>query len=424
MRACYLLLLWLLARGCRANRFTGTSLTFDPDKNSSQVVAVRYKLGFESCRNLSALNCTTDQCQFNAVQVRRVDENPGEWCQEEVTAYVRGETSYIDLSLSGLQWIAGLANNVSDVYSVSYTKLGKRNDTGRSNVSPRTTMLPVLRVPGNCHSYIRLPTFDPDGDTVTCDDNSQSYVPLPFLHVHKNCSINVDPHGQEGSYAVELFVDDKLCADVELTNDQGESHILYRGSYISATSVQFVLKVGANASCQPGEDLPLFVKPTPKDGEHLYAFVDQTLYIPINATTSRTNITGVLFSGPAGISKSGTGNDDFVLAYTPGPDDAGQRHALCFVVQAQASSNGSVSEFQSPMRCVIIVVDHVLFGLTAKFTLRSLDSRRDIDKVALPQLKRELVKRGLPADISLRVVEFNESLPLDYAHFPNPNLNG
>ncbi|XP_077598736.1 uncharacterized protein LOC144213890 [Stigmatopora nigra] len=408
-----LLLCWLSRpRGCRSEPYTGTSLTFDAQRNSSQAVAVRYKLGFQSCRNLSALNCLTEQCRFSGLEVRRVDQNPGEWCQEEVTAYVRGEEFDVGLRLSGLQWMAGLANNVSDVSSLSYTKLGKRNDTGRSNVSPRTTVLPVIRVPQNCQSYLRLPTFDPDGDTVACHDFSHS---VPFLHVWENCSVLVKASQREASYAVELLLEDLPCADVELTDGRGDSLISYRGFPVSSVAVQFVLKVGAPVeSCRLGDYLPLLVDPTPKEGEHLYAYVNQTLNITIKVASGFTNITGVLFSGPAGISKSRTGNDQFLLTYTPGPEDAGQRHALCFVVQAQASVNDSVDEFHSPMRCVIVVVDHVLFGLEATFSVRSFDPRGDIDKVALPQLKRELVKRGLPADITLRVVQFNQSFPLNH----------
>ncbi|XP_057711310.1 uncharacterized protein LOC130928619 [Corythoichthys intestinalis] len=410
MRGC-LLVIWLLACGCQALNYTGTAVTYHHQKNLTDKVVVRYKLGFSSCLSFFQLNCSTEACGVDVVSVKRVDQNIGEWCQEEVVAHVStGESAPIKLGLNGLRWIPWLANNVTEVMAVSKIEFSERSDTRQPNVSPRTTVLPVVRVPSGCAVKAKLPTFDPDGDRVKCfalrSDNNPS-----FLHLKEDCSMTIGASYKEASYAVQLHMQDIVREDIYLTNSNENGGHIPQDEPISDVAIQFVLRVGPPVgSCNEGDYLPYFVDPTPQDGDHLYASVNKKLEIRINATAEKSNITGLLFSGPAGIQKSYSDDGSFLLAYTPSPIDAAQRHALCFVVQAFANTTGnaSLAELHSPMRCVIIVVDHTLFALEATFRLRTFNAMQDINNVALPQLKKELVLQGLPPDISLRVVKFQE----------------
>ncbi|XP_051920329.1 uncharacterized protein LOC127600023 isoform X1 [Hippocampus zosterae] len=408
MHGC-LLVLMLLACSCQAFNYMGTAFTYHALKGSDTRTVVRYKVAFQECGNVTVVDCPLDNCTIDVVSVKRVDENSGVWCQDEVTVHVDIPDNFT-LNLDGLKWI-NVTNNVTDVLAVTRADVRIRSDTGRPNMSPRATMIPLYRVPSNCYFQSRMPIFDPDGDYVDCylvKSDSNSDIPiivhgcfLKFLpDYNKNNNISL-----EGMYAVQVVMEDSPLQDLTLTDAAGNEKFIYKYEPISEVPVQFVLKVDPPVeSCQEGKYLPLFLDPTPNDGDHQYAFVNQTLEINIYASAEESTITQLLFSGPAGVTKESLGDGRFVLAWTPTPEDSGLRQAICFVVEA--TKNDTI--FQSQMRCVIVAVDHLLMVLDAKFLSRSFHTLLDIKEIALPRLKKELVDRGLPPDITLRVVDFKE----------------
>ncbi|XP_019711679.1 uncharacterized protein LOC109507005 isoform X2 [Hippocampus comes] len=405
MQGC-LLVLMLLACSCQAFNYMGTAFTHHPLKDSDTTTVVRYKLAFQECGNVTVVDCPLDNCTVNVVSVNRVDENSGVWCQDEVIVHVDIPDNFT-LNLDGLKWI-NVANNVTDVLAVTHADVRIRSDTGRPNMSPRGTMIPLYRVPSNCFIQSRMPIFDSDGDEVECfplnPDNNPDILKivdgclLKFLPIFNDSSV-------EGTYAVQVVMTDIARQDLTLTDAAGNEKFIHKYGTISEVPVQFVLKVDPPVeSCYEGEYLPLFLYPTPNDGDHRYAFVNQTLEIKIYAKAEKSMITQLLFSGPASVTKASLGDGNFVLAWTPTPDDTGRRQAICFVVEA--SLNNTI--FQSKMRCVIVAVDHLLMVLDAKFLSRSFHPLFDIKQIALPRLKKELVDRGLPPDITLKVVDFKE----------------
>ncbi|XP_077400895.1 uncharacterized protein LOC144035231 isoform X2 [Vanacampus margaritifer] len=406
-----LLVLLLLACSCQAFNYTGTAIIYDPLMSSNTTTIVRYKLGFQECGNLTVLECRQQSCTVNVVSVERVDENSGEWCQVEVIVHVNNTDSEPDnfsVRLDGIQWI-DVNNNVTDVLAVARLEPRIRSDTRRPNLSPRTTMLPVFRVPSNCDlAYVNLPAFDPDGDKVECVPEFPDNNPF-FVQIGTDCSVRFSSSEvTEGTYAIQLRIEDHIRKDLNLIDNRGSREFLKQDDIIGYVSVQFVLKVIPPVeTCSLGVFLPKYMYPTPEDRAHLYAFVNRTLEITIRAHAQESTLTQVLFSGPAGIKKTTLGGGQFLLEWTPNQQDSGQRHALCFVVQATLNTD---VELHSPMRCVILVVDHSLFGLDVTFLSRSFHPLDQIQNVALPRLKKELVSRGLPPDIVLRTVSYSKTV--------------
>ncbi|XP_061619994.1 uncharacterized protein LOC133472729 [Phyllopteryx taeniolatus] len=419
MRGC-LLVLSLLACSCQAFNYSGTAVTYQPLKGSVNTALLHYKLAFRECGNVTVVDCPLDLCTVNVVSVKKVDENSGEWCQREVIAHVNtANSTNFTLRLDGIQWIS-VRNNVTEVLAVTRLDPRNRSDTGRPNASPRTTMLPVLRFPSNCYGEARLPTFDPDGDLVKCTfenyHNLSSFFDVSY-HCHMRFTPVINNISVVGSYAVQLLMADLVRKDVNLTDAAGNRTLLPQSEMIGRVPIQFVLRVDPPVeSCNSGTYLPYFQHPTPEDGNHLYAHVNKTLEINIHAKATESEIREVLFSGPAGVQKTKEGDGHFVLKWTPTQDDAGLRYPICFVVQAFLNEQ---VELHSPMRCVTVAVNHNLFGLDARFLIRSHNAYLELQKTGLPELKELLVARGLPPDITLKVTAFHENLVETTTDDPN-----
>ncbi|XP_037118921.1 uncharacterized protein LOC119129662 [Syngnathus acus] len=433
MRCC-LLVLSLLACSCRALNYTGSAFTYHPLNGTTDTAVVRYKVAFQECNNLTFVNCQGELCTVNLVSVNFVDENSGEWCQYEVIVHVNNSEAPFHLALEGINWIDNI-DNIMEVHAPTYIELRTRSDTGRPNSSPRTTMLPIYRVPSNCHRVIRLPMYDTDGDRVYCYEKNNIFEEFYFFHKVFYPNEVSDPHrlkttpssspslvltapslqhgylvyhgvqgvvDMEGAYAVELIMKDFPHDNLALTDPNGVQTFHSKMNPLSEVPIQFVLKVDPPVdSCRPGDIVPEFESPTPEDEAHLYAFVNHTLNIEIYASAVRSSVEQVLFSGPAGIQKKDFGGGHFVLSWTPTVEDSGLRHAICFVVEAILDQDRKI---HSEMRCVIVAVDHLYFALNARLLVRShLPVLKVIERYGLKGLKEELIKRGLPNDIQVRL---------------------
>ncbi|XP_014902858.1 uncharacterized protein LOC106956491 [Poecilia latipinna] len=149
-----------------------------------------------------------------------------------------------------------------------------------------------------------------------------------------------------------MVLEDFPRQNITLTNGYtGVQSVITPSDPMYQNPLQFVFRVDPAApSCTAGEYLPRFLPPTPEHGAQMSTNDSETLEIIIRAEATQAETTELLFSGPAGSSKSSSGSGNFRLTWTPIDSDKGLNKTLCFVVQA--NSSGSV--YQSDLRCVFV----------------------------------------------------------------------
>ncbi|XP_032439568.1 uncharacterized protein LOC116733029 isoform X2 [Xiphophorus hellerii] len=383
----------------------------DVQGNSFTLVR-RYRFGHSSCGEtdsfLSCSGCT-----------QKIDESSGEWCLREYTSW--GSRSFISYYYGYPGTWINNKNGISIGLSKMLVEGRKRSDINRPNSSPKTGILPVMRVPSNCQRNISLLTFDPDGDHVQCRNGSGSSecytcTPPSVLSLSSSCSQSFTPTSSnvEGSYAVQLIMQDFPRQTITLTHNNGSTESISSKISMSRIPVQFVFKVDPAApSCTAGEYLPRFLPPTPEHGAQFFINISETIEINITAEATQSVITELLFSGPFSMTKSSSGSGNFTLRWTPSVNqsDDKESHPICFAVQANASS----SIYQSELRCVIVRVGNIPFiatpspPTTSRLTVLKLkisttlslkDNKDEIEKA----IKDELISRGLPPDIKVRLL--------------------
>ncbi|XP_029382326.1 uncharacterized protein LOC115058911 [Echeneis naucrates] len=420
------LLLLLMVGSSQAEHFLGTVITYYPKDtftNGSVQVVLRYKTNFNSCGTLSWA-CLSGVCGNESLVQNTVDtESSGEWCQQEgkSTRLVPTNAPF-QLHLDGGNWIGNI-QNVTGWKAVILVELRNRSDTGKANTSPQTTILPLLRVPSNCSRDFNLLAFDPDGDEVVCRhanavNNECEVCTAPsFLSLSSSCSLSFRPtsSSNEGSYAVQLMMEDFPRQTISLT--QTDSSQVQRSDHdsISKIPIQFVFRVdSAVPSCTEGLYLPRVLPPTPANREQLSTQVNQPLEISIKAEASVSSISELLFSGPYNTDQETLAAGDYVLRWTPSEDEVGESHPICFVVQANLSS----MKYQSELRCVIVTVTPDTTAspspvtnsqIFLKMRIKSavVLSEEVMRNTVLQQITDELVKRGLPGNFTLRLINFN-----------------
>ncbi|XP_014879959.1 integrin beta-like protein A, partial [Poecilia latipinna] len=225
----------------------------------------------------------------------------------------------------------------------------KRSDINRPNSSPKTGILPLVRVPSNCQRNISLLTFDPDGDKVQCRYGSNSNecytcTPPSVLSLSSSCSLSFSPtsSSNEGSYAVQLMMEDFPRQIITLTHYSSGTTSKSSSSSMTRIPVQFLFKVDPAApSCTAGEYLPRFLPPTPEHGAQFFIDVNEMIEINIRAEATQSEITELLFSGPFNMTKSSSGSGYFTLTWTPSFSqyDDEENHPICFTVQAKSVSD-------------------------------------------------------------------------------------
>ncbi|XP_034005564.1 uncharacterized protein LOC117497671 [Trematomus bernacchii] len=341
------LLLLLLVCSAQSSHFYGTVMTYYPkntNADGSLTVVLRYKLSFHLCSTNDSWDCSSQNCGTQTSLVLNVvDQESSEWCQREGIMTRRVPSySQFQLELTGNAWINN-KNSISSWRAVTGVELRNRSDIGQANTSPQTTILPVLRVPSNCRRDFHLLDFDPDGDEVRCryanfslSECSQCTTPS-VLSLLESCILSFSPTSSvnEGSYIVQMVMEDFPRQTISLTQNGGGLTV---NSAISKIPVQFVVRVdSAVPSCTEGLYLPRFLTPTPANKAQLYAPVDQTLSISVNAEANVSTTFELLFSGPHNIIKSSLGAGQFLLRWTPSQEEDGESHPICFVIQSITS---------------------------------------------------------------------------------------
>ncbi|XP_041840329.1 uncharacterized protein LOC121639237 [Melanotaenia boesemani] len=355
------------------------------------------------------------------------------------------------LVLDGGDWISNI-NGIVSWKAVTYVELRNRSDTGKANTSPQTTIMPAVRVPSNCQRDFNLLAFDPDGDEVKCRNGNGSLsecnpcTPPSVISLSPSCTLSFSPtnSSNEGPYAVQLVMEDFPRQTISLTQTCGSLVVKTTNDAISKIPIQFVLIVDpAVPSCTEGDFLPKFLSPTPANRAQLFTFVNQALEITIRAEAGNSTISELLFSGPYNVIQNSTGSGQFTLKWTPSDQEDGESHPICFVISA-SSSSGAL--YHSELRCVVVTVGNspsvtttpsvtitpptttttqpttttpsnttlitapasgpckYVFVIAVNIRMSTtLSLENNIDAI-LTQLKEELVRRGLPSNISLRLL--------------------
>ncbi|XP_034095007.1 uncharacterized protein LOC117561596 isoform X2 [Gymnodraco acuticeps] len=397
--------------------------------DGSLTVVLRYKLSFHLFSSSNFWTCPSLNCgNQTSLELNMVDqESSGEWFQREgiMTRQVPINSQF-QLELSGNAWIN---NNygISRWKAVTGVELGNRSDIRQANTSPQTTILPALRVPSNCQRDFHLLDFDPDGDEVRCryansslSECTQCTTPS-VLSLSESCILSFSPNSSvnEGPYIVQMVMEDFPRQTISLTQNGG----LTVTSAISKIPVQFAVRVDpAVPSCTEGLYLPRFLTPTPANKAQLYTPVNQTLSISVNAEANVSTTLELLFSGPYNMNKSSLGAGRFLLRWTPSQEEDGESHPICFVIQ---SITNSTTKYQSELRCVIVTVGNEptittavpsttppvtgvskqgVVAMRINISSASPLSEDFIRSTIIQQIKDELVRKGLPSDITLRLV--------------------
>ncbi|CAI5659789.1 unnamed protein product [Oreochromis niloticus] len=349
-------LVLLMVCGTQASHFLGTVMTYYPKDtfaDGSVTVTLWYKLNFHDCTSDTTWSCLSGDCGTETHTLHVVkQESSGDWCQREgiMTRRVSSNAPF-DLWLNSAAWISNI-NGISSWRAVTRVELRNRSDTSKANTSPQTTILPAVRVPSNCQRNFSLLMFDPDGDEVKCRYGNSSLsecnpcTPPSVLSLSSSsCTLSFSPtsSSNEGSYVVQLVMEDFPRQTITLTKTDGTQTTITTNDAISKIPIQFALKVDpAVPSCTEGLFLPKFLPPTPANRAQLYNNVSQTLEINITAEALNSTVSELLYSGPYNLINSPSGPGQFTLRWTPSESEGGQSLPICFVVQAVS---GSVSCF-------------------------------------------------------------------------------
>ncbi|XP_071346120.1 uncharacterized protein [Trachinotus anak] len=414
----------LLASLASASHYFGGTVTFaykgrNPD--GSHRVIIRNRDTFDGCQFTHTWFCDQGNCgQNNSPRNGVIDESTNSpqstdlWCETEtvITKSLWSDNPFQERAASCC-WIPKRHGN-SNWRLLTRVDLGTRSDTGKPNRSPDIAILPFLRVPQNCPRTYKLMSFDPDDDQVRCrygtagsSECSSCHQPSGFHLDQDSCTLHY--HNASADHRVfgfELVVEDFPQDHITLAYSDGSRYYKaplpkwrrkrqapittwpstttapstttpgWHAAPLSKLPLQFSLLVDPPApSCQEGLYLPKFVQPTPENGARIYAEINKEMEIRVKAHATWATIHGIIISGPQNISKHMTTHGEFVIRWTPHPDDLGDYHPICFAVEATTGSAATAGYtthnhnhhhhanptsqsgiYQSEMRCVLVNV--------------------------------------------------------------------
>ncbi|KAI8504765.1 hypothetical protein Bbelb_178830 [Branchiostoma belcheri] len=210
-----------------------------------------------------------------------------------------------------------------------------RNDTGRPNSSPISASAPVVRIPMQCDTAIRIPVEDPDGDKVKCrwavgydECGDICGGPTNMTVDEEACVLNYDTSAgmlEEGWWAVALVMED-FSRDPSCVGSSAPEC----GPF-TQTPLQFLAFV-FNSSV-PCNQRPQLVGRTPEDQGCVGIPTGGTYTAIIEA---ESDVTEISTTSPIGLTKSSlTAHPDIAhrsyvtVTWTPTAQQAGQ-HVFCF----------------------------------------------------------------------------------------------
>ncbi|XP_078378906.1 integrin beta-like protein A [Oculina patagonica] len=206
---------------------------------------------------------------------------------------------YYQVSYQGFNWISLVYNSEAAWELRMYVNLTVRNDTGRLNTSPVTTMTPIVRLKWGCNHTINIPVTDTDNDEVRCRWASGSSecggicggYGLPNARMyHRECKITYSATDHKGYYAAAAMIED--FAEPTATEA------------LSSIPLQFLVYV--SDSNEPCDERPEFTELTRAKGSCIGIAPGGTYFdrIIVRAGGSTKSIVEVTTSSPPGFIKS------------------------------------------------------------------------------------------------------------------------
>ncbi|XP_063737526.1 uncharacterized protein LOC134863145 [Eleginops maclovinus] len=196
---------------------------------------------------------------------------------------------------------------------------------------------------------------------------------------------------------------------------------------LSKLPLQFSLLVDPPApSCVDGHYLPKFVHPTPEDGQHINAEVNREVEIRVRAQASHATLHDIIISGPLNITKHRSTNGDFVIRWTPGPDDLGDHYPICFAVESVDLSSTILPQttiyyghhyhvpqsaqsgiYQSEMRCVLVNIHETL--IESHVTCQESSMTVVVSRSSLPGLHEDYLRLNDPSNTACNLQNYSNS---------------
>ncbi|KAK7910451.1 hypothetical protein WMY93_015135 [Mugilogobius chulae] len=143
-----LLLLLLFILHCDCSEFQGGVVTYYHQKtlqNGSVEMEIRHKTIFKSC-TAAHFSCPSEGCVTLSYTDKLIDNVTGNFCQMESVWTLRAlSNAPFVLSIGGYQWTSPTVNEVVNVSFSALVDPRNRSDTGRPNISPQTTVPPIIR---------------------------------------------------------------------------------------------------------------------------------------------------------------------------------------------------------------------------------------------------------------------------------------
>ncbi|XP_060924512.1 uncharacterized protein LOC132998782 [Limanda limanda] len=319
-----------------------------------------------------------------------------------------------------------------------------------------------MRVPQNCPRTYKLTSFDPDGDKVRCrygnirgkecnscslppgflldqilqdsdDREERKEIPIPIpIHNHRpnhnhrpipipmgmgipnhnhSRNHNHNPNPIHNYNPIPNHNHNTIHHHNSIPNHNPIHNHKYPTTTTSPTTaplsklpLQFSFLVDPPApSCQEGAFLPKLLPPTPANGARFLAEVNKELEIRVKAHATNATIDNIIVSGPANISKHQTTQGEFVLRWTPLPDDHGQHFVICFAVEAVKPP----AVYQSEMRCVLvearseIVKSHVICNESSMTV--------SVEKASFPRLHEDHMQLNDPSNTACSLQRLSNS---------------
>ncbi|XP_034004774.1 uncharacterized protein LOC117497000 [Trematomus bernacchii] len=459
MAAALLLLLQLVSLASAAHHYGGTVTYSYKGRNpdGSFRVDFRNRATYDGCRSSQNHRCSTGNCGLVTNQQRgtidrstNAPQSNRQWCETETVQQRKVPTDKpFQLRASSCCWIR-TRNGVSGWRFQTQVDLGSRSDTGKPNRSPDIAILPFLRVPQNCPRTYKLMSFDADGDTVRCRygnirniECSGCNQPSGFVLDQGSCSLRYnDATVNPSVFGFELVVEDFPQRPISLSYTDGTqsykaplipmrhkralNHVHHtrtsaittrQNTPLSKLPLQFSFLVDPPApSCVDGLYLPKFVHPTPENGQHINAEVNKEVEIRVRAKASHATLHDIIISGPLNITKHRSTHGDFVIRWTPGPDDMGDHYPICFAVESvndpastlppqttiyygyhyHVTQSPEPGIYQSEMRCVLVNIGKRL--IESHVTCHESSMTVEVNRSSLPGLHEDHLRLNDPSN--------------------------
>ncbi|XP_071952867.1 integrin beta-like protein C [Antedon mediterranea] len=248
------------------------------------------------------------------------------------------------MSFTGGNWIGGLHIGSNGNWALPMSvDLTVRQDTGRPNSSPVSSVTPIVRLQHGCSHTFTIPVNDPDGDMVRCRwaagssecDSVCNGFPNAALN-EETCTLSYNAVYTTGWYAVALMIED--------FGNQSST------TPLSKIPLQFLVNVFVNqGQCDAA---PEFVYPTPTDGSCVGVSENET-YIQSIVARSANGISDIMTVSPLGFHKSKLVQIDgdlfsVNLTWTPSANQIGE-NIICYTAE---STTGQTS----PQTCITLAV--------------------------------------------------------------------